>query len=125
MPQALQVKKMKSPSLFRSVSGFPHFGQNTNSWAYCLILSLIRDAGIFVPMLSSPDLLISPGAASSLRMYLRRWSGWRLSVFEISVKFDMIVLLPWRCPFTFGISNLSFSYTAAGRFSRPLLRSVS
>jgi len=125
LPQAEHFKKLKSPSFLISVSGFPQSGQSTNSCAYCFILSFILVAAILAPSTSSPDLDTSPGVASSLSTYFRRWSGSLRSPLAICKKLVMSVLLPSRCPLTFGISKRSFSKTLCGSRSRALLSSSS
>lgn len=114
-----------SPSFRISVSGFPQDGQNTNSCAYCLIFSFILLAGILLPSTRSPDLVISPGVASSFSTYFRRWSDGLLSCPAICWKFVMTVLLPSMWPFTFCSSNLSFSNTLSGNWALARLSSCS
>ena len=95
------------------VSGFPHSGHKTNSSAYCLILSLILDDGIFVPKNSSEPRM-TPGVASSFSRYFKICSTGLRSVSAIFWKFPTMVLFPSRCPVTFGISKRSFSNTLSG-----------
>lgn len=117
--------KLKSPSFLISVSGLPQSGHKTNSCAYCFILSFTLLAGILAPRTRSPDLEISPGVASSFKTYFSRWSACLLKVLAICRKLVTIVLLPSRCPLTFGISKRSFSNTLCGSLSRARLSSCS
>lgn len=115
VPHAEHFIIAKSASFRMSVSGLPHFGHSTNSFAYCLIFSFILEAGTLLPIITL-SFLISPGVASSLRAYLRRCSGGLRSVVAICMKLVSIVLLPSRCPVSFGISNLCLSNTSFGIF---------
>ena len=125
LPHALHFRKLKSPSFLISVSGLPQSGHNTNSCAYCFIFSFTLLAASFAPNKRSPDLVTSPGVASSFSTYFSMCSCWRLSTFAICTKFVMTVLLPSKCPRTFGISNLSFSNTLCGSLSLALFSNFS
>ena len=125
LPHALHFMKLKSPSFVISVSGFPQSGHNTNSCAYCFILSFILLAAILAPSTRSPDLEISPGVASSFSTYFSRCSACLRSALAICKKLVIIVLLPSRCPLTFGISKRSFSKTLCGNFSRARFNNCS
>lgn len=123
-PQAVHLRKANSPSRLISVSGLPQSGHKTNSWAYCFIFSLIRDAAILLPRKRLPCFM-SPGAASSFWRYLSRCSGSRLSVFVIATKLLMMVLCPSRRPLTEGMVKRAFSRTDAGMCSRALFNRTS
>src|SRR3989344_490201 len=120
LPHALHLMKLKSPSLVSSVSGFPQSEQRTNSCAYCLIFAFTLLAANLEPRIRKPP-RNSPGVASSLSVYLSKWSAGRRNTLAICTKFDIAVLFPSKCPFTFGISKRSFSKTLAGRCSRARL----
>jgi len=104
------------PSLVIFVSGLPHSLQMTKSSAYCPIFSLILEAGT-LDLKIAACLYISPGVASSLRMYLRKCCGFLPRICAMAMKLDTIVLFPSIWPLTFGISKRSPVEASSGRIS--------
>src|SRR3989338_7786519 len=96
-PQAWHLRKVNLSSFSIFVSGLAHSLHRTNSMAYCLTLSFILLALIFAPIITEPFFLISPGVASSFRIYFSRCSLGLLNVSATCRKLVSMVLLPWIC----------------------------